>query len=57
MVWYERAVSDPDAEVRGASRTRLLNYNEDDVRATAAIRDWLSSTEFPPIEGAVIGAR
>ncbi len=40
MGWYEVAVSqDPTAM---ASRERLLQYNEDDCRATAALRDWLN---------------
>lgn len=40
MQWYEVAVSDtPEA---AASRVRLLEYNEDDCRATAALRDWLN---------------
>lgn len=36
MAWYEHA-RDGDA----ASRQRLLDYNEDDVRATRALRVWL----------------
>lgn len=40
MLWYEVAVADgPDAS---ASRTRILEYNEDDCRATRALRDWLN---------------
>jgi predicted RecB family nuclease len=40
MLWYEVAVGDgPDA---AASRTRILEYNEDDCRATKALRDWLN---------------
>ena len=40
MGWYEVAVSDsPDAP---SFRQRLLQYNEDDCRATAALRDWLN---------------
>jgi predicted RecB family nuclease len=42
MRWYRRAVGmdgdAPDAE----QRTRLLQYNEDDVRATYALREWMS---------------
>jgi predicted RecB family nuclease len=40
MGWYEVAISDT-AEA-AASRERLLHYNEDDCRATAALRDWLN---------------
>ena len=40
MRWYEIAISDgPEAMV---SRQRILDYNEDDCRATAALRDWLN---------------
>ncbi len=40
MLWYEVAIGDgPDA---AASRSRILEYNEDDCRATKALRDWLN---------------
>ena len=40
MAWYEVARgSGPLAE---ASRQRILDYNEDDCRATKALRDWLN---------------
>jgi predicted RecB family nuclease len=41
MVWYESARGDdsPDAL---ASRQRIIAYNEDDCRATKALRDWLN---------------
>ena len=40
LAWYADALGDsPEAE---ANRERLLAYNEDDVLATLAIRDWLS---------------
>jgi predicted RecB family nuclease len=41
MLWYEVASSGdfPDAL---ASRQRILEYNEDDCRATKALRDWLN---------------
>ncbi len=39
IAWYERAVGD-DADA-DAHRRRLLEYNEDDCRATRALRDWL----------------
>ena len=38
MVWYEQAVQGD-----GQARQRLLAYNEDDVRATLALRDWLTA--------------
>jgi predicted RecB family nuclease len=40
-VWYRQAVGDPDPVERDASRQRLLEYNEDDVVATAVLRQWL----------------
>ncbi len=40
MLWYEVARGrGPEAE---ASRARLLAYNEDDCRATRALREWLN---------------
>jgi len=44
MVWYEQAVSG-DQE----ARQRLLAYNEDDVRATKALRDWMETSDFPSV--------
>ncbi len=38
------------AEDRDRLRQRLLDYNEDDVRATAAIREWMRRTSFPHFE-------
>lgn len=41
MLWYEVATGgDPSAVA--ASRQRILEYNEDDCRATKALRDWLN---------------
>jgi hypothetical protein len=43
MRWYRRAVGlDGDAP-EPAMRDRLLIYNEDDVRATYALRTWMTS--------------
>ena len=39
--WYEVATRGSGEEA-AASRTRLLEYNEDDCRATKALRDWLN---------------
>jgi predicted RecB family nuclease len=44
MVWYEQAVNG-DQE----ARERLLAYNEDDVRATKALRDWMETPGHPSI--------
>jgi predicted RecB family nuclease len=41
IAWYEVAVRKDDPEA-AASRARLLEYNEDDCRATKALRDWLN---------------
>ncbi|OYV64430.1 MAG: hypothetical protein B7X07_06410 [Actinobacteria bacterium 21-64-8] len=40
MLWYEIARSDRDDA--NHFRQRLLDYNEDDCRATRALRDWLN---------------
>ena len=42
MVWYERAVGSDGSSPDPASRTRLLQYNEDDVLATRALRIWMT---------------
>ena len=41
MAWYEVATGD-DEVAAAASRARILEYNEDDCRATKALRDWLN---------------
>jgi predicted RecB family nuclease len=41
MQWYEIATGD-DSVAALASRERILDYNEDDCRATKALRDWLN---------------
>lgn len=41
MLWYEVAASGDSPEAL-ASRQRILEYNEDDCRATKALRDWLN---------------
>ena len=43
QAWFADAVHHPDAEVRDRARTRVLEYNEDDVLATAELRAWLRS--------------
>ncbi len=49
MSWHRNAVTHPDPAVRASNRQRLLNYNEDDVRATHAVRHWLARAELPSI--------
>ena len=46
--WFATAVADPDPIARESARRRVLEYNEDDVRATWAVRKWLGSS--PPAE-------
>lgn len=41
MGWYRRAVG-YDAEPDLSQRTRLFVYNEDDVRATQVLREWMT---------------
>lgn len=41
MLWYEVAARDEGAEAM-VSRQRILDYNEDDCRATKSLRDWLN---------------
>ena len=45
QTWYETALHAGNADVRSAARTRVLQYNEDDVRATFAVREWLESLD------------
>ncbi|WP_051266938.1 TM0106 family RecB-like putative nuclease [Nakamurella lactea] len=42
MAWYRAAVGADGLPPDPAMRQRVLEYNEDDVRATAAIRAWMS---------------
>ncbi len=55
MVSYIEATSDPDETVRASAQQWILDYNEDDVRATAALREWLDqrASSLPSIEDAV----
>jgi predicted RecB family nuclease len=41
ILWYEESTRD-DGPSALASRQRILEYNEDDCRATKALRDWLN---------------
>ena len=41
MVLYQTAVIDPDPERRTEARRWIIEYNEDDVRATSVLREWL----------------
>ena len=44
MAWFEDAVGGDTEEIRARARTRVLEYNEDDVRATVALRRWLGES-------------
>ncbi|HEX2855882.1 MAG TPA: TM0106 family RecB-like putative nuclease [Propionibacteriaceae bacterium] len=39
--WFAEAIGTGDDGVRNAARRRVLEYNEDDVRATHALRAWM----------------
>ncbi|MGB7961340.1 MAG: TM0106 family RecB-like putative nuclease [Propionicimonas sp.] len=41
MHWFADAVNAPSAATRERARTRVLEYNEDDVKATWHLRRWL----------------
>jgi predicted RecB family nuclease len=66
MRWYRRAVGLDGDEPDPAMRERLLVYNEDDVRATHALRTWMTSDAVlavphlddlrPEPEAAAVGA-
>jgi len=45
QTWYQTALNSPVPQQRSAARTRVLQYNEDDVRATFAVREWLESLD------------
>lgn len=45
MSWWREYWNDPAS--RGEARERVLRYNEDDVAATFAIRDWLGEFAKP----------
>lgn len=49
MLWHAEAIAATDEPVRSDLQERLLAYNEDDVRATAAIRSWLRVADLPRV--------
>ncbi|WP_042573527.1 TM0106 family RecB-like putative nuclease [Rhodococcus sp. MEB064] len=52
MVWYRQAVG-YEGPVDDTQRTRLLEYNEDDVQATRALRVWMNdgaADEIPTVD-------
>ncbi len=55
MVKYDQATDEESGPaVRAAAQEWILEYNEDDVRATAALREWLDgpARDLPSIEAA-----
>jgi predicted RecB family nuclease len=54
MVRYLEAVAEEDPSLRSDARQWILDYNEDDVRATATLREWLDQDAdlLPSIEDA-----
>lgn len=53
--WFNDAIDGADEAAREAARRRVLEYNEDDVRATLAVRDWLSRIDSEDLEPATGG--
>jgi predicted RecB family nuclease len=53
MRWYRDAVGMDGAAPDADQRSRLLEYNADDVAATATLRDWMTSDaiEMVPLAG------
>ncbi|MBB1483844.1 TM0106 family RecB-like putative nuclease [Tessaracoccus sp. MC1865] len=43
QTWFAQAVKGGTVEARSSARRRVLDYNEDDVRATLAVRNWLTA--------------
>ena len=43
--WFNQAVDGATPAEREAARTRVLEYNEDDVRATSVLREWLTGMD------------
>lgn len=49
MDWYRDAVGMGGTAVDDAQRRRLLEYNEDDVRATKVLREWMDSAALTAV--------
>ncbi|GAB90891.1 TM0106 family RecB-like putative nuclease [Gordonia rhizosphera] len=59
MDWYREAVGHGGAVTDLAQRQRLFEYNEDDVRATKVLREWIDTRakDEVPHEDQVLGFR
>ncbi|MFI5538509.1 TM0106 family RecB-like putative nuclease [Nocardia sp. NPDC051900] len=51
MSWYRLAVGYDGATPDATQRTRLLEYNEDDVRATQVLREWMTTRADAEVAG------
>jgi predicted RecB family nuclease len=49
MRWYRDAVGMDGAPPDEAQRRRLLEYNADDVAATRALREWMTSAAIDEV--------
>lgn len=47
QAWFRQAVGAGSESERSSARQRVLDYNEDDVRATLAVRNWLTAQDEP----------
>ncbi|RRD49993.1 TM0106 family RecB-like putative nuclease [Arachnia propionica] len=45
QTWFATAAEAPDPRERDAARIRVLEYNEDDVRATWHVREWMQGID------------
>ncbi|WP_460721490.1 TM0106 family RecB-like putative nuclease [Nocardia heshunensis] len=51
MAWYRLAVAYEGGEPDMSQRTRILEYNEDDVQATKVLRDWMTDRADAEVPG------
>lgn len=45
QAWFVEAIHGSDEQTRTDAQQRILNYNEDDVRATMVLRDWMRTED------------
>ena len=50
QIWFATAVDGGNAAERRAARRRVLEYNEDDVRATWHVREWIEQLDSASAE-------